>query len=286
MVHARAAQEAAPQPEPEPEQGSLATTFAVCQGVLFGVLARVVQYRSAVTALLSGSNAHYRGLAAALIGDARLAVQETKQLWREDGVHVCQPMVDQVLGVSEKDIEERTLRFHLRKVALVDRVLKGKDHFYASFPSSTLMGLLLYGSDALRAKVLHWHKATFFPDFMPRGDASDDEADIGSEEEEEEVFEEPSTARRVAYVASTTLAFATVCSLTAICTNPLDAVSLRMASLPHVYGPLGTLGTLSAVYRQEGVWGFYHGLLPSIISHCGLSCLGLEEEANTGHVAL
>jgi hypothetical protein len=95
-----------------------------------------------------------------------------------------------------------------------------------------------------------------------------------------------------------------------------------MASLPHVYGPLGTLGvrtpwltsttpengcfpelgvcvsdtqrvlpvlcdqTLSAVYRQEGVWGFYHGLLPSIISHCGLSCLGLEEEANTGHVAL
>jgi hypothetical protein len=64
---------------------------------------------------------------------------------------------------------------------------------------------LLYGSDALRAKVLHWHKATFFPDFMPRGDANDDEADIGSEEEEEEVFEEPSTARRVAYVASTTL---------------------------------------------------------------------------------
>lgn len=29
-----------------------------------------------------------------------------------------------------------------RKVALVDRVLKGKDHFYASFPSSTLMGLV------------------------------------------------------------------------------------------------------------------------------------------------
>jgi hypothetical protein len=61
------------------------------------------------------------------------------------------------------------------------------------------------GSDALRAKVLHWHKATFFPDFMPRSDASYDEDDIGSEEGEEELFEEPSTARRVAYVASTTL---------------------------------------------------------------------------------
>jgi hypothetical protein len=44
--------------------------------------------------------------------------------------------------------------------------------------------------------------------------------------------------------------------------------------------------TLRAICRQEGVWGFFHGLLPSIIAHCGLSCMGIEEEANTGHVAL
>jgi hypothetical protein len=101
---------------------------------------------------------------------------------------------------------------------------------------------------------------------------------------------------------------------------------MRMAAQPHVYGPLGTLGvrllcalscvcvcvcgvclvcgvcvcvshcglmrgcvnqqTMAAIYRQEGVWGFLHGLVPSIISQCSLGLLTVESEANTGHVAL
>jgi hypothetical protein len=43
---------------------------------------------------------------------------------------------------------------------------------------------------------------------------------------------------------------------------------------------------MAAIYRQEGVQGFLHGLVPSIISQCGLSLLAVEAEANTGHVAL
>jgi hypothetical protein len=65
----------------------------------------------------------------------------------------------------------------------------------------------------VRAKVLHWHKATFFPDFMPaRG--SDEHDDIGSEgeNEAEEDEEEPSTTRRMAYGASTALVLALLCS--------------------------------------------------------------------------
>ena len=70
-------------------------------------------------------------------------------------------------------------------------------------------------SDVVRAKVLHWHKATFFPDFMPARDEHGDDDDIGSEGEhevEEGEEEEPSTARRMAYGATTTLVLALLCS--------------------------------------------------------------------------
>jgi hypothetical protein len=70
-------------------------------------------------------------------------------------------------------------------------------------------------ADVVRAKVLHWHKATFFPDFMPACGRDDD--DIGSEgeneaEEGEDEEEEPSTARRMVYGASTALVHALLCS--------------------------------------------------------------------------
>jgi hypothetical protein len=50
-----------------------------------GVMGKIVQDRSALSVLVRG-NAHWRGLAAALVDDAVLAAQETKQLWREDGL--------------------------------------------------------------------------------------------------------------------------------------------------------------------------------------------------------
>jgi len=282
------------------------------------------------------------GLAAALVGDASLAVQEAKQLWREDGLFMfvkwpalmvgatlpfvllsvgTQPLIDQALGVSEEDIEERTLSFHVSrmlnsalvlipppplnallachiantlpswKVALVDRVVKGKDHFYSSLLASVATGIVLHVTDVVRATVLHWHKATFFPDFIsPRGsDEHDDGDDIRSEvgdEAEDEEEEEPSTARRVAYVASTALALVTACGFGAVLMAPVETITMRMAAQPHVYGPLGTLGTTAAIFRQEGAGGFFHGLVPAIIAQCGVSFVNMEEEADTGKVSL
>jgi hypothetical protein len=54
-------------------------------GVMCGVMGKIVQDRSALSVLVRG-NAHWRGLAAALVDDAVLAAQQTKQLWREDGL--------------------------------------------------------------------------------------------------------------------------------------------------------------------------------------------------------
>ncbi|ELR22141.1 uncharacterized protein ACA1_159990 [Acanthamoeba castellanii str. Neff] len=302
-----------------------------------GVMGKIVQDRSALSVLVRG-NAHWRGLAAALVDDAVLAAQETKQLWREDGLLMLvkwpvlvvgtmvpfgifgmatQPLFDQALGVGEEDIAEQTIRFHTSrvlnttllmlvvhpynvllasyvarnfpswKVALVDRVVKGKDHFYSSWLASAAVGPVMCGFDFVRAKLLHWHKAALFPDFMPPRAGDDEEDDIDSEEDDsEEELGEPSTARRVAYVASTALALVTTCSLGAVLLTPLETITMRMAAQPHVYGPLGTLGTMAAIYRQEGVWGFLHGLVPSIIFQCSLGLLAVESEANTGHVAL
>jgi hypothetical protein len=50
-----------------------------------GVMGKIVHDRSVFSVLVRG-NAHWRGLAAALVDDVMLAAQETKQLWREDGL--------------------------------------------------------------------------------------------------------------------------------------------------------------------------------------------------------
>jgi hypothetical protein len=126
---------------------------------------------------------------------------------------------------------------------------------------------LMCGSDIVRAKLLHWHKAVLFPDFMPPRGGDDEETDDIEEDDSEEELGEPSTARRVAYVASTALALVAACGLGAVLLAPLETVctrclslhkragtthtlchitmsqiTIRMAAQPHVYGPLGTLG--------------------------------------------
>jgi hypothetical protein len=179
------------------------------------------------------------------------------------------------------EVGQATHTFPSWKEFLVDRLLKGKHHFYSALPACLLSGQVALCLDILRPKVLHWHKATFFPDFisniLPDTGAEDDDTDAQDYE-----YEEPSAARRVAYYVSSGLAYAATITLSAVVMTPIEAVCIHMLARPLTYGAMGSLGTAASLYRTDGVWNFYRGFLPTCIYLGLISALTFTEDSNTG----
>lgn len=233
------------------------------------------------------------------IGVGAFAIQEGAQ-------QACH----RLLGVTQEDMEARSHKWHLSKamclistgvllypatilwtvhstnrmpswtVYLRDKVWKGKDYFYSAAPLSSLSFLVFFLSDIIRAKVLHWNKKTFFPELLASPPQTEDEV---YDEEPTQQAALVGGAYRPLLHQITNLSLYTLSSmLSAMLTGPIDAVTARMIANPLLYGPLGILGTVKTIYREEGVWAFFKGFVPNVVFLLGTYYAGISEEADTG----
>jgi hypothetical protein len=164
-------------------------------------------------------------------------------------------------------------------------VLRGQNYFYAPILFAPLSHLLYFLADVIRTKMLYYHRKLFYADL-------DNQYTDDYEQEEEEnhngivatllKWGSSSTGRQWQYMLSSALVYTAATVIGSFICTPVDALTVRMCGNPSLYGPLGPLGTVRLIYREEGVLGFFRGIVANTIFIWGLSWSNTTEESITG----
>jgi hypothetical protein len=164
-------------------------------------------------------------------------------------------------------------------------VLRGQNYFYAPILLNPLVRILYFFSQVVRIKILYYHRKLFFADL------DNQYTDDFQQEEEQQnqglvatllKWGSSPTGRRWQYMLSSALVYTAATVIGSIICTPVDALTIRMFGNPSVYGPLGPLGTVRLIYREEGVLGFFRGIVANTIFIWWLYLDNITEDSVTG----